>query len=221
LQKPKAIVFDLDGTLVDSAPDVQCALHAILKRCGTTSPELDAIRLMIGKGPEVLIRRALDAMDVATESVDVETLTLQFSESYKEQGHALTRLLPGTTRCLEQLAEQKIRTAVCSNKPDPICRDVLADLGIGRFFDCIQGSATGLPLKPDPSTLLETLRSLDTTVEQALYVGDSKTDVDTARSGGISVALVRHGYTAIPADSLDADYVVEDLADLPRLWQES
>ena len=219
MQKPKAIVFDLDGTLVDSAPDVRCALHTVLNRCDATGLEADAVRLMIGKGPEVLIRRALDALGVAAEPAEVEKLTRKFSAAYKEKGHSLSRLLPGAVRCLEQLEDQEIRTGVCSNKPEPICRDVLADLGIEHFFGCIQGSGTGLPLKPDPRTLVETLRYLDTPVEQALYVGDSRTDVDTARAAGVDVALIRNGYTRTPADSLGADHVLENLAELPSLWQ--
>jgi phosphoglycolate phosphatase len=212
---PDAVVFDLDGTLVDSAPDIQQALNFVLEADGVAAVDLPSVRLMIGGGPRVLIERALRKLDVATDVARVDRLTADFRVAYTKQGNKLTRLYPGARNCLTQLRQQGMAVGLCSNKPESNCEQVLTDLGIRGLFDVVQGSASGLPMKPDPAPLLATVDRLGRTKERVLYVGDSKTDVDTARSAGVAVALVRSGYTAIPADSLGADLVIDGLADIP------
>ena len=212
---PDAVVFDLDGTLVDSAPDIQQALNFVFEADGVAAVDLASVRLMIGGGPRVLIERALRKLDVATDAARVDRLTAGFRVAYTKQGNKLTRLYPGARNCLTRLRQQGIAVGLCSNKPESNCEQVLADLGIRGLFDVVQGSGSGLPMKPDPAPLLATVDRLGRTKERVLYVGDSKTDVDTARSAGVAVALVRSGYTAIPADSLGADLVVDGLADIP------
>lgn len=174
---------------------------------------------MIGGGPVVLIRRALDRLGVVAASNEIERLSVNFQDTYLEQGNALTILFPGAVDCLEQLADQDIAIGLCSNKPEPICHQLLSDLGIRQHFNVIQGSGSGLPTKPDPAGLVETLRRLEAGPQRALYIGDSMTDVETARAAGVAVALVMGGYTATPAGSLGADRVVTGLADVPSIWQ--
>jgi len=219
LRKPAAIIFDLDGTLVDSAPDIRCALHAVLERNKLPCPELEEVKLMIGGGPAVLVERALDSLGIVAASSEIEHLSVKFQETYLEQGNTLTTLFPGAVDCLEQLADQDIAIGLCSNKPERICHQLLSDLGIRHYFQVIQGSGSGLPTKPDPAVLIETLRRLEAGPERALYVGDSMTDVETARAAGVTVVLVIGGYTAIPAESLGADRVVAGLADVMSTWQ--
>jgi len=213
--RPDAIIFDLDGTLVDSAPDIQRALNFVLEADGVAALDLASVGLMIGGGPRVLIERALRKLGIATTVDRVDRLTTSFANSYSKQGNKLTRLYPGARICLNQLRQQDISIGLCSNKPEPICETLLCDLGIREFFDVIQESGSGLPVKPDPAPLLATICGLGSTKEHALYVGDSKTDVDTARAAGIRVVLVRSGYTATPADTLGADRVVDGLRDIP------
>ncbi len=174
---------------------------------------------MIGGGPAVLVERALDQLGVAAEPEDVEHLTASFKRTYLEQGTALTTLFPGAISCLEYLESHDVSIGLCSNKPELSCTQLLADLEIEHLFSAIQGSGSGLPMKPDPAALLAVLRRLNTEPANALYVGDSKTDADTARAAGVSVALVNGGYTVAPASTLGADWVVEGLADIPSIWQ--
>jgi len=218
LRQPTAIIFDLDGTLVDSAPDIRCALNAVLVRDRLPPIELEAVQLMIGGGPKVLIQRALDKIGVVAQPADVARLTASFEDTYFEQGNALTALFNGAVDCLEKLKNQGVAIGLCSNKPEQLCKQLLADLGILSFFAAIQGSGSGLPTKPHPAALLATLRGLGAAPELALYVGDSKTDVETARGACVPVALVRSGYTATPADALGADWVVEGLGEIPSIW---
>jgi phosphoglycolate phosphatase len=183
------------------------------------SLELETVRLMIGGGPEVLIRRALDKLGIVAGTNEVRRLTKSFEDTYSKQGNSLTRLFPGAISCLENLDNQGVAIGLCSNKPEHICHQLLADLGVQHFFDVIQGSGSGLPTKPHPAALIAALHRLGVSAEQALYVGDSQTDVDTARAAGLVVALIKGGYTAVPADSLGADWVLEGLVGISSIWQ--
>lgn len=217
--KPAAVIFDLDGTLVDSAPDIHYSLNAVLNQRGLNSIELNSVALMIGGGPELLVRRALDKLGTAAEAGEIAELTIEFESVYLEHGNTLTNLFPGALECITELDRHGIPIGLCSNKPEHICDQLLADLEIRKFFVAIQGSGTGLPRKPHPGPLLATLDRLGAKTVQALYVGDSRTDVDTARAADMPVALVKHGYTSEPADVLGADWVVDSLADIPSIWQ--
>ena len=219
MRQPTTIIFDLDGTLVDSAPDIHCALNAVLEQNTLPCLDLEAVKLMIGGGPEVLVRRALDKPGLVRTAAEIGRLTVSFQHAYHEQGNTLSALFPGALRCLEQLASQDIPVGLCSNKPQQLCQQLLADLRIEHLFAAVQGSGSGLPPKPHPAALLATLRRLDASADSALYVGDSATDVETARRAGVPVALVKGGYTAAPADTLGADRVVAGLADIPSIWQ--
>jgi len=221
LERPAAIVFDLDGTLVDSAPDIRCALNTVLAQDGLPALETAAVRLMISGGPTVLVERALDQLGVAADPEYVERLTTSFKQIYLEQGNALTTLFPGAVSCLEHLKSHDLSIGLCSNKPEQSCMQLLAELEIEHFFSAIQGSGSGLPMKPHPGALLAVLHQLDTEPAKALYVGDSKTDVDTARAASVSVALINGGYTVEPATTLGADWVLEGLGDIPSIWRDT
>jgi phosphoglycolate phosphatase len=218
-EKPAAVVFDLDGTLADSAPDIHYSLNAVLNQRGLNSIELSSVTLMIGGGPELLMRRALAELGAAAEAGEIAELTAEFESAYLQHGNALTKLFPGALECIARLDAHDIPIGLCSNKPEHICDQLLADLEIRKFFVAIQGSGTGLPKKPRPEPLLVILDRLGAKPGQALYVGDSSTDVETARAGEVPVALVKHGYTSEPAATLGADWVVESLADIPSIWQ--
>ena len=215
--RPDAVVFDLDGTLADTATDIQHALNSVLAEAGLPPVEVDSVRLMIGKGPEVLVRRALRHLHISGYEDRVASMTDAFREQYSVQGNASSKLTPGAIECLEQLAQQDIAIGLCSNKPHANCAQLLDDLGVLRHFAAIQGSGTGLALKPDPEPLLATVSQLGAT--DALYVGDSATDVATARAASLPVALVRGGYSDEPAETLGADWVIDRLSELPSIWQ--
>jgi len=215
--RPDAVVFDLDGTLADTAADIQQALNRVLADEQLPFVDVAAVRLMIGRGPEVLVSRTLESLDTPAAADRVARMTNAFRENYSKQGNNLSRLFPGATECLEDLARLRIAIGLCSNKPESNCTQLLDDLGIRGHFAAIHGSGSGLPLKPDPKALVTTVRRLGAT--HPLYVGDSATDVTTARAASIPVALVRGGYTQTPPEALAADWVLERLSDLPSIWQ--
>jgi phosphoglycolate phosphatase len=129
-------------------------------------------------------------------------------------------LFDGVRLCLETLAAGNIAIGVCSNKPHESCLTLLADLQISGLIDVIHGSVADEPKKPHPGPLLKTLEALNVASNQALYVGDSETDVATAKAAGVPVALVDYGYSATPVEQLGADFVLSTLQNLPGIWDE-
>jgi phosphoglycolate phosphatase len=213
-----AVVFDLDGTLADTVADISESLDTALATMGLPGVEPEAIRLMIGHGPAVLAQRALQHHDISTEQHLVTHLTNAFMGHDSASGNRLSSLFPGVRDCLEELASMNVAIGVCSNKPHGASRGLLVDLGIAKYIDALQGAWAGMPKKPDPTMLLEVLRSLGAPAEDALYVGDSDTDVRTARAAGLPVVLVSYGYSDKPAEQLGADQVVSSLRELPATW---
>lgn len=213
-----AVVFDLDGTLADTAADIGESLNTALATLDLPGVETDAVRHMIGHGPTVLAERAMRHLGVTTERSRVGQLTDAFMDIYAASGNRLSSLFAGVGDCLDELAAANVAIGVCSNKPHDACRGLLVDLGIAKYVGALQGSAAGVPRKPDPTMLLEVLRLLDVSAEFALYVGDSDTDVRTARAAGLPVVLVSYGYSDKPADQLGADGVVSSLRELSNAW---
>jgi phosphoglycolate phosphatase len=208
----QAVVFDLDGTLADTATDIARSLNAVLARHRIPAVELAAVRLMIGRGPVVLVKRALRHLEIDADEVRVSGLATSFVEYYAETGHQRTTLFPGARECLTELARSGTAIGVCSNKPQGSCESLLGELGIADLVTAVRGSAPGVPTKPDPTTLHGVLGTMGAT--QAVYVGDSETDVTTARAAGIPVVLVSWGYSDQPASELGADAVIDAFTEL-------
>ncbi len=212
-----AVVWDLDGTLVDSAADIAAALNRLLTEEGL--PELDdeRIRDMIGEGVPTLIRRGLAAHDVTADEERLGRLVRRFLVIYSESATRRTRLFPGVRDVLATLSGAGIRQAVCTNKPEAITRQVLDDLGIASHFDVVIGGDTLPRNKPDPLPLRTTLQRLGVSAEQSLMVGDSAIDVLTAHGAGVDVAFVTFGYGPGPSKPQQADFLVDDVAEIPAL----
>jgi phosphoglycolate phosphatase len=214
--QPDAVVFDLDGTLAHTAADIREALNAVLGCEQLPAVDIDAVQRMIGGGPEELVRRALHAFNASAGDERVTRLTKKLRERFGTQGNRLSHLLPGAQQCLDYLSGLRISIGLCSNKPEANCTQLLEDLNIRQYFDVVQGSGSGLPLKPDPTALLATVKRLG--ARQVLYVGDSATDVATANAAGVPVALVRGGYCTEAPEFLDADWILDELSQLPTIW---
>lgn len=211
-----AVVFDLDGTLADTAADIREAIVRALADEGLPPVDVKSVRLMIGGGPRLLAERVLHRLNVATDSDLVERLTRSFHSEYLKQGSRLSSLFPGVESTLKNLHAAGIRVGLCSNKPDDLCRMLVRNFSLVEYFDEIVGSGGNLPRKPNPAPLLRVIERLGVARDDALYVGDSETDVVTARNAGVDVMLVRHGYTLRAATQLGADAVIDSVADLVR-----
>lgn len=209
-----AVVFDLDGTLADTAVDIRDALVAALATEGLPPISLESARLMIGGGPRLLVERALHQLGQVAADDLVARLTRAFHDAYTEQANRNTHLFTNVKSTLRELHATGISVGLCSNKPDDLCRMLLRNLNIEPYFDEVLGSGNGLPSKPDPAMLLAVIERLGATPQEALYVGDSETDVAAARAAGVPVMVVTTGYTLRSATQLGADGVLDTLGDL-------
>jgi len=203
-----AIVFDLDGTLADTAADLVTTLNAILEREGLDAIPLASARDLIGQGTRALLQRgfALQGRSVAPDRL--ERLFGEFLELYGRHLVDHTRLFPGVEAALARLARRGHILAVCTNKTEGLSRDLIAALGVADRFAAICGRDTFPFCKPDPRHLVETLRLAGARPEHAIMVGDSKTDIDTAREAGVPVIAVPFGYTDVPVTELSPDIVI-------------
>lgn len=209
-----AVVFDLDGTLADTAADIREALVRALANEDLPPVDVKSVRLMIGGGPRLLVERVLHRLHVDTDEDLVARLTAGFHREYLAQGTRLTTLFQGVEGTLRTLHTAGIRVGLCSNKPDDLCRMLVRNFSLDDYFDEILGSGGDLPRKPDPAPLWCITERLGVPTNDVLYVGDSETDVTTARNAGVTVMLVNYGYTLRSASQLGADGVLDSVADL-------
>ncbi|MBI1777068.1 MAG: phosphoglycolate phosphatase [Proteobacteria bacterium] len=214
----RAVVFDLDGTLVDSAPDLLAAANLLLESLGRRQLGLTEIKAMIGDGTTRLVERALAATGAvpADSKLHVE----RFLAAYEAEATRLTQPYPGVLPTLQHLAEDGIRLAVCTNKPLKATTAVLGGLGLDRFFSAVVGGDSLAVRKPDPRVLLEALARLETAPNQAVMVGDNEHDVATARAAGVPMILVSYGYARLPVAELGADRLLHRFDALPAALAE-
>jgi phosphoglycolate phosphatase len=208
------VVFDLDGTLVDTAPDLIDTLNTIFAREGLTPVALEDARNMVGGGARRLIERGLQAQERPVATTEADRLFADFIAHYSNHIADRSRPFPGLEDALDQLAANGNQFAVCTNKLEWLSTKLLDALGLTNRFVAICGQDTfGVP-KPHPSILLRTIERAGGRPEHAVMVGDSATDVNTARAAGIPIVAVDFGYTDVPAPQLGADRVISSFDQL-------
>jgi phosphoglycolate phosphatase len=208
------IVFDLDGTLLDTAPDLVAALNAATAAEGLAPLAIDDVRDSIGHGARGLTRLALEHAGRAEDPDLMARVIAKFLGGYEAKIAVMTRPFPGAVEALNRLAERGFRFAVCTNKREHLARLVLDALGLTDRFAAISGGDTFAASKPDARHLLGTITLAGGDPARALMVGDSRTDIDAARNAGVPVIAVRGGYTDLPIDGLGADVVIDGFDDL-------
>ncbi len=202
------IVFDLDGTLVDTAPDLVGTLNAVLTREGYDPLPFAEARAMIGGGVRHMLTRALAREGVAVDPPELDRLYTDFIPHYAAHIADHSQPFPGLAPCLDRLAAQGDRFAVCTNKLEHLSVMLLERLGLAGRFAAICGQDTfGVP-KPNPELLRGTIARAGGTLESAVMVGDSPADVAVARAAGVPVIAVDFGYSEIPPPLLKADRVI-------------
>jgi phosphoglycolate phosphatase len=212
---PALVIFDLDGTLIDSAADLAAAVNALLAGLGGEPLPLAQVRPMIGDGVAMLIARALAARGL--EPADPEAAAREFMRHYASMATARTRAFPGVRAALEALRADAIALAVCTNKPQRITRDILQSLGLAGYFTRVVGGDS-LPFrKPDPRVLLAVLEEFAVPAAAALLVGDSEVDAATARAADVRFVLMKHGYHRGPLEAIACVASLEGFAELPAL----
>lgn len=217
MRRITAVVFDLDGTLVDSAPDLRTALNRLLAEHGRRPLSLAEVTTMIGDGAAKLVERGFAA--TGAEAGDrLPALTDGFLAHYEGAASVETRPYPGVRELLATLRADGLALGVCTNKPEAPTREILRDLDLDGPFGAVFGGDTldGIR-KPDPRLLLAVLDTLGSTPEKAVMVGDNANDVGAARAAGMRVILRTGGYTVVPAEQLGADAVITGFDELPSV----
>ena len=213
--QPPIAVFDLDGTLAETAGDLIGTLNVLMKREGLAELPLSQARGLIGAGAKALIRRGFEAEGRALSPEDHERLFEDFIAHYGEHLADTSHLYPGVVESLDALESTGFRLAVCTNKFEGQSVELLRLLGIGHRFAAICGRDTFPQYKPDPRHLIGTIARAGGDPARAVMVGDSRTDIDTAKAAGIPVIAVTFGYTDTPVAELGPDRVIEHFSALP------
>lgn len=209
----KVIIFDLDGTLIDSAPDIHAAANKMLDSEGHAPLDLPTVTSFIGKGLPNLVEQVMRTVgiDMARHTALAQT-TLDF---YNAASTELTRPYPNMVAALERLKSDGCALGVCTNKPEAPARSILSDMDLERFFDIVIGGDSLTVKKPDPAPLLKAFDDLGAGAR--LYVGDSEVDAETADRAGVPFALFTEGYRKVPIDKLPYSFSFSDFDALPGI----
>lgn len=215
----EAVLFDLDGTLLDTAADIALALNRTLAERGWMPIAESEVRRMIGRGSPMLIERAAASQSRALEEVDEASMLERFFHHYgflEESGEFRARPYAGAAECLRTLREAGLRIAVVTNKHERFATGLLKALDLDVWVDRVVGGDSCKQRKPDPGPLLFACEKLGASPRRALMVGDSINDVTAARAAGIAVICVPYGYNeGQDSRQLPCDAFIESLADLP------
>jgi phosphoglycolate phosphatase len=207
------LLFDLDGTLVDTLPDLTAALNEVLRERGH-APLLPAeVRPMIGDGMPMLLRRGFAAR--GADAAEAQAVQPRFIEVYEGRATALSRPYPGVPETLAALRAAGYATGVCTNKPQHATGEVLRALGLDTLFDGYAGGDRFAVRKPDPGHLLGLVQALGGDARRAAMIGDSENDALSARAARLPLVLMRYGYARTDPAELGADRLLDDFADLP------
>ncbi|WP_300441568.1 phosphoglycolate phosphatase [Zoogloea sp.] len=217
----RAVLFDLDGTLLDSIPDLSEACHRMMVELGRPPHAIDVIRTFVGKGMLNLVRRCLVESGSAGEA-EVEAAVDAFRRHYAEVNGASTLIYDGVLPALEALREQGIPMACVTNKPAAFTGPLLERMGLAGFFSATVSGDTLAEKKPHPAPLLHACRLLGADAGDALMIGDSANDADAARAAGMPVLLVTYGYSeGVAVDSIECDGLISSLLDaLPHIQRQ-
>jgi phosphoglycolate phosphatase len=207
------LVFDLDGTLVDSVPDLRAAVNEMLRERGRPPLSQSEVKRMVGDGAPALVERALAAS--GTGPAGLGDALARFLEIYEANAVRLSRPYPDVRETLTALRRRGYRAAVCTNKPQRATMAVIEGLGFLPLFDGIAGGDRFSVKKPDPGHLLGLIGELGASVTATAMIGDNENDAAVAHAVGVPLVLMRYGYARVPPESLAADALLDHFADLP------
>lgn len=209
-----AVIFDLDGTLIDSAPDIAANANAVLEEMGMAALPDAQIRGFIGKGVGNLIGQVLAASGQAADGPFHAPMVQRFNDRY-ETAFENTVIYHGVVPALEALAEMGCAMGICTNKPIAPTHAVLRHLGLDGYFTAVYGGDSMAQRKPDPAPLIATAADLGRA--QVIYVGDSEVDAETAHAANLPFLIYTEGYRKTPVHALPHDAAFNDFKQLPGL----
>ena len=215
LGKISALIFDLDGTLIDSAPDLQAAANRMLPPLGRRKVDVKEVQLMIGDGVPKLVERCFEATGDIPPQDEFDRHVAAFIKDYEPRSAELTVAFDGAIDVLKSLKARGIKLSICTNKPYGATMQILEKLELAQYFDVVIGGDT-LPgiKKPDPRHLEAALEKMGVAPADAAMVGDNGNDVNASHAAGLPVVLLSHGYTKIPVGELGGEAVIDHFRDL-------
>lgn len=214
------LVFDLDGTLVDTAPDLIATLNFILAEAGLPAAPADKIRPLISFGALRILDESFALFEQKRSEEQLGELFEQFLEHYANNVAVKSAPYPNLIDFLDTTENAGARFGICTNKREGLSRTLLSELGLNDRFKAIVGRDTLDVCKPDPRHLIETILRSGGSEERAIMIGDSATDVNTAKAAGIPVVAVSFGYSDVPVHDLGADAVIDDYTELMAILPE-
>ena len=217
LYNKKLFIFDLDGTLVDTAPDFRNSLNYMLSEMGQSLVSLEEIRKYVGYGARELIKRTAVAKKMSTNNSKINEMLRVFLLHYTHNIDDDSVLFDNVLNVLKFLKKKDIKLAVCTNKMEKLSNMLLEKLGVLHFFDYLVGGDTFAKSKPDPFPLIEICKKLSVSENESIMVGDSATDLNAGHNANMPVVLVGYGYTDNKNIYNDADLVINNFSQLTEL----
>ena len=214
----RCVVFDLDGTLVDTAPDLAHALNQLMIEHGHQPFELPSVIEMIGQGIPKIVERGLVARGIDIDALGAEGLggaVLRYKEIYAGCLLERTRPYPDIVETLERLKARGLSLSVCTNKLETFAVEILDGLDLSRYFDVVVGGHPERKVKPDPAPLEETVRAIRAEPWETVVIGDSPADITAARALNMRSILMTYGYNADKPEARQADLVLDRAMDIP------
>ena len=210
------VLFDLDGTLVDTAPDLIRAHNHVMKKFGYPSKSLDELRNAVGSGAKAMMAKDNGKWKWFDEKIQNE-MTDEFISFYGKNILCESTLINGVKEFLEWCKNQNISMAVCTNKTEFLAIDLLKKIGIYDFFEYVSGYNTFEYCKPDPRHLLKTIEILNGDKNKSLMVGDSETDANAAKAAEIPMILLKYGYTEKKSEEIYHNHLIKDFIGVEKI----
>jgi len=216
MRLPGTVTFDLDGTLVDSVPDLSQALNYTLSTLDLPPVPVADVRSMVFGGARPLIRRGASAGGAILEDSVLEQAYGTYLAYYEDHVADTSDVFPSTRETLDYLASRGIVMAVCTNKAQILSDALLRALDLDGYFVAVLGADSVENQKPHANHIVETVARAGGSLRDCIHVGDNSTDVEAARNAGVPVVAVSYGYTQVPPSELGADGLIDDMAALPQ-----
>ncbi len=210
------VVFDLDGTLIDTLPDILAALNRVMSEEGLRQIDYEEGRTFVGGGAHNLIEKAFAAIGANADDPRIDPAFDRFIRYYEEKPAIRSTFFPGIEDCLAAFSDAGVKMGICTNKPIGLTRQIIGEMKIADYFGEAVLGGDSLPVrKPDAAHLKEVIRLMDVPLDKTVMIGDSETDVGAARNAGLPVIAVDFGYTALAPEKIGADVLISSFFDLP------
>ncbi len=210
----KTVVFDLDGTLIDTLPDINEALKSTARRFGLKNLPIDFLRKLLSHGSRKLIESQFNFSEKKFSEKDIKSATEHFLNYYKANISSYSKLFPGILDCLDWLKNESAIITICTNKYEKLAKQLTKDLNISNYFTVITGSDTFKYRKPDPHHIMNTIKLANGKLNNSIMIGDSITDFETAKNAKIPIIIVGWGYSDIPAKNIGGDSFINNGSEL-------